>query len=133
MSLTSIGIILAQGTNHGPFGKLLIPNGPWSSIPAPATGSQAGGHRGPRLELPPLIGANTQAMFSLLRGGSLTGQPPWARLYAEARPDHGGEPMFGDEFADHRDISVPADCTSRCCGASWDGGRKTGRPTCAPS
>jgi hypothetical protein len=24
-------------------------------------------------------------------------------------------------------------CMSRCCGASWDGGRKTGRPTCAPS
>jgi DNA-binding SARP family transcriptional activator len=24
-------------------------------------------------------------------------------------------------------------CTSRCCGASWDGGRRSGRPTCVPS
>src|SRR5215469_6069016 len=24
-------------------------------------------------------------------------------------------------------------CTSRCCGASWGGGRRTGRPTCVPS
>jgi hypothetical protein len=40
-----------------------------------------------RRELPPLIVAHTRAMFELLRRSSLTGEQPWARLYAEG---HGG-------------------------------------------
>jgi hypothetical protein len=40
-----------------------------------------------RSELPPLIGAHTQAMFDLLRNSSLTGEQPWARLYAEGHGD----------------------------------------------
>jgi ABC-2 type transport system permease protein len=40
------------------------------------------------------------------RARGLRGQPGLARA---ARPGQGGEPMSGDEFADRRDISVPAD------------------------
>jgi Ser/Thr protein kinase RdoA (MazF antagonist) len=43
-----------------------------------------------RRELPPLIGAHTRAMFELLRTSSLSGQEPWARLFAEGHGDHWG-------------------------------------------
>jgi phosphotransferase family enzyme len=45
---------------------------------------------GQRRELPPLIGAHTRAMFELLRRSSLTGEQPWARLYAEGHGDYWG-------------------------------------------
>jgi Ser/Thr protein kinase RdoA (MazF antagonist) len=36
-----------------------------------------------RRKFPPLIGAHSRGMASLLRESSLTGRQPWARLYAE--------------------------------------------------
>jgi hypothetical protein len=45
-----------------------------------------------------------QVAEQLTRG--FRGQPGLSRA---ARPDQGGEPMFGDEFADRGDISVLAD------------------------
>jgi Ser/Thr protein kinase RdoA (MazF antagonist) len=50
-----------------------------------------------RLELPPLIGAHSRAMFDLLRTSSLTGRQPWARLYAEGHGDYWGPAA---EYAD---------------------------------
>lgn len=43
-----------------------------------------------RAELPALIAAHTRAMFDLLRESSLTGEQPWARLYAEGHGEHWG-------------------------------------------
>lgn len=43
-----------------------------------------------RRALPALIGAHTRGMFDLLRGAALTGEQPWARLYAEGHADHWG-------------------------------------------
>jgi Ser/Thr protein kinase RdoA (MazF antagonist) len=43
-----------------------------------------------RRELPGLIAAHTRGMFTLLRDSSLTGQQPWARLYAQGHGEHWG-------------------------------------------
>jgi Ser/Thr protein kinase RdoA (MazF antagonist) len=43
-----------------------------------------------RRSLPALVGAHTRAMFELLRTASLTGDQPWARLYAEGHGDYWG-------------------------------------------
>jgi Ser/Thr protein kinase RdoA (MazF antagonist) len=43
-----------------------------------------------RLELPPLIGAHSRAMFDLLRKSSSTGEQPWARLHADGHGDYWG-------------------------------------------
>jgi Ser/Thr protein kinase RdoA (MazF antagonist) len=43
-----------------------------------------------RAALPPLIGAHTRGMFDLLRSSSVTGEQPWARLYAEGHGDYWG-------------------------------------------
>jgi Ser/Thr protein kinase RdoA (MazF antagonist) len=43
-----------------------------------------------RLELPALIGRHMRGMFELLRRSSLTGDQPWARLYAEGHGDYWG-------------------------------------------
>jgi hypothetical protein len=43
-----------------------------------------------RRELPQLIGAHSRAMFELLATSSVTGQQPWARLYAEGHGDYWG-------------------------------------------
>jgi len=43
-----------------------------------------------RYELPGLIEAHTRAMYTLLRSSSLTGQQPWARLWAEGHGNHWG-------------------------------------------
>jgi hypothetical protein len=53
-----------------------------------------------RRELPPLIGAHSRAMFDLLRESSLTGQQPWARLYAEGHADYWGQ------AADYADLHI---------------------------
>ena len=55
-----------------------------------------------RRKLPPLIGAHSRAMFDLLRASSLSGQQPWARLYAEGHGDYWGPAA---EYAD-RHIAV---------------------------
>jgi len=43
-----------------------------------------------RAALPPLIGAHTRGMFDVLRSSSVTGEQPWARLYAEGHGDYWG-------------------------------------------
>jgi hypothetical protein len=43
-----------------------------------------------RRELPPLIGAHARGMFELLRRSALTGDQPWARLYADGHGDYWG-------------------------------------------
>jgi hypothetical protein len=43
-----------------------------------------------RRKLPPLIGAHARGMFDLLRSSSLTGEQPWARLYAEGHGSYWG-------------------------------------------
>lgn len=43
-----------------------------------------------RHEPPELIEAHTRAMYRLLRTSSLTGQQPWARLYAEGHGNQWG-------------------------------------------
>ena len=43
-----------------------------------------------RTALPALIGAHTRGMYDLLHSASLTGDQPWARLYAEGHGDHWG-------------------------------------------
>jgi Ser/Thr protein kinase RdoA (MazF antagonist) len=43
-----------------------------------------------RLELPALIGRHMRGMFELLRRSSLSGDQPWARLYAEGHGDYWG-------------------------------------------
>lgn len=43
-----------------------------------------------RAELPPLIAAHTKAMFDLLFNSSVSGEQPWARLYAEGHGDFWG-------------------------------------------
>lgn len=40
--------------------------------------------------LPALIGAHTRAMYDLLRRSAVTGEQPWARLFAEGHGDHWG-------------------------------------------
>lgn len=45
---------------------------------------------GQRRDLPALTVARTRAMSELLRRSSLTGEQPWARLYAEGHGDHWG-------------------------------------------
>jgi Phosphotransferase enzyme family len=60
---------------------------------APRVQALAGGYgltRQQRRELPHLIGAHSRAMFELLRTSSVTGQQPWARLYAEGHGDYWG-------------------------------------------
>ena len=43
-----------------------------------------------RTVFPALIGAHTRGMYDLLRSASLTGEQPWARLYAEGHGEHWG-------------------------------------------
>ncbi len=43
-----------------------------------------------RRELPTLIAEHTRGMFDLLRASSLTGEQPWARLYADGHGRHWG-------------------------------------------
>jgi len=43
-----------------------------------------------RRAFPALIAAHTRGMYDLLSASSLTGQQPWARLYAEGHGDHWG-------------------------------------------
>lgn len=43
-----------------------------------------------RRDLPELIVEHTRGMYELLRSGSLTGQQPWARLWAEGHGEHWG-------------------------------------------
>jgi hypothetical protein len=43
-----------------------------------------------RRAFPPLIEAHTRGMFDLLSESSLTGEQPWARLYAEGHGEHWG-------------------------------------------
>ncbi|MFZ1410742.1 MAG: phosphotransferase [Micropruina sp.] len=43
-----------------------------------------------RTALPALIGAHTRGMYDLLHSASLTGEQPWARLYAEGHGEHWG-------------------------------------------
>jgi len=43
-----------------------------------------------RLAFPALIAAHTAGMYDLLHSASLTGQQPWARLYAEGHGGHWG-------------------------------------------
>jgi Ser/Thr protein kinase RdoA (MazF antagonist) len=43
-----------------------------------------------RRALPALIAAHTHGMYDLLHSASLTGQQPWARLYAEGHGKHWG-------------------------------------------
>jgi len=54
-----------------------------------------------RYELPGLIEAHTRAMYTLLRTSSLTGQQPWARLYADGHGNHWGP--AADYIAAHID------------------------------
>jgi len=54
-----------------------------------------------RRELPPLIGAHTRGMFDLLRESALTGDQPWARLYAEGHGDYWG--LAADYIETHLD------------------------------
>ena len=46
--------------------------------------------RAQRRELPPLIVAHTRGMFEVLRGGAVTGEQPWAMLYAEGHGNYWG-------------------------------------------
>jgi len=43
-----------------------------------------------RRELPPRIAAHTRGMFEVLRCAAVTGEQPWARLYAEGHGDYWG-------------------------------------------
>lgn len=43
-----------------------------------------------RTAFPALIGAHTRGMYDLLHSSSLTGEQPWARLYAEGHGEHWG-------------------------------------------
>ena len=43
-----------------------------------------------RTAFPVLVGKHTRGMFDLLRSASLTGEQPWARLYAEGHGEHWG-------------------------------------------
>lgn len=43
-----------------------------------------------RRALPDLIAAHTRGMYDLLHESSLTGDQPWARLYAEGHGEHWG-------------------------------------------
>jgi Ser/Thr protein kinase RdoA (MazF antagonist) len=43
-----------------------------------------------RRRLPGLIAGHTRGMYDLLRSASLTGEQPWARLYAEGHGEHWG-------------------------------------------
>jgi len=43
-----------------------------------------------RRAFPALIVAHTRGMFGLLQSASLTGEQPWARMYAEGHGDHWG-------------------------------------------
>lgn len=43
-----------------------------------------------RTALPALIGAHTRGMYDLLLSASVTGDQPWARLYAEGHGEHWG-------------------------------------------
>ena len=43
-----------------------------------------------RTALPALIGAHTRGMYDLLHSASITGEQPWARLYAEGHGEHWG-------------------------------------------
>jgi Ser/Thr protein kinase RdoA (MazF antagonist) len=43
-----------------------------------------------RTAFPALIGAHTRGMYDLLHSASLTGEQPWARLYAEGHGEHWG-------------------------------------------
>jgi Ser/Thr protein kinase RdoA (MazF antagonist) len=43
-----------------------------------------------RRALPALIAAHTRGMYDLLHSASLTGEQPWARLYAEGHGEHWG-------------------------------------------
>ena len=43
-----------------------------------------------RRELPVLIGAHVRGMYDLLRRSAITGEQPWARLFAEGHGDHWG-------------------------------------------
>jgi Ser/Thr protein kinase RdoA (MazF antagonist) len=43
-----------------------------------------------RLAFPALIAAHTRGMYDLLHSASLTGERPWARLYAEGHGEHWG-------------------------------------------
>jgi len=43
-----------------------------------------------RLAFPALIAAHTRGMYDLLHASSLTGDQPWARLYAEGHGEHWG-------------------------------------------
>jgi Phosphotransferase enzyme family len=45
---------------------------------------------GQRRELPQLIGAHTRAMFDLLSSAAVSGEQPWARLYAEGHGAYWG-------------------------------------------
>lgn len=52
-----------------------------------------------RLNLPPLIAAHVRGMSDLLRRSELTGEQPWARLYAEGHDNHWGP--AADYIAEH--------------------------------
>ena len=53
-----------------------------------------------RQKLPHLLGAHSRAMFELLRTSAISGQQPWARLYAEGHGDYWGP------VADYADIHI---------------------------
>ena len=56
---------------------------------------------GQRRELVPLIGAHSRAMFDLLRTSSLTGNQPWAGLYAQGHGDYWGPAAnYADQHVD---------------------------------
>jgi Ser/Thr protein kinase RdoA (MazF antagonist) len=54
-----------------------------------------------RRAFPALIAAHTRGMYDLLRSASLTGEQPWARLYAEGHGDHWGP--AADYIQEHLD------------------------------
>jgi hypothetical protein len=59
----------------------------------PGSGHSADGYglgASQRAELPPLIAAHTRGMFDLLRNAALTGDQPWAQLYAAGHGDYWG-------------------------------------------
>lgn len=51
-----------------------------------------------RRRLPALIGSHTRAMYELLRSSAVSGEQPWARLWAEGHGEHWGPAA---DYVDH--------------------------------
>ena len=72
---------------------------------APRLASFAEGYgldQGEREKLPRMLADRTDAMYVLLQRGSITGQQPWARLYAEGHADYWKS--AADYIHRHRDL-----------------------------